>query len=483
MPGVAKTAAVLGAGVAGLATAKTLKQYGLDVTVFEVRSELGGVWAGNYKSLCVLEPYSVYGLPDWPWPQGTPLFPPAKNVRNYLGEYARHFGIYDSIKFNTKILQATPSGSDRWTIESESNSVRESSEFDFFVMAPGMFNLPRIPNWPGIESFSGDLIHSSQLRDTSQVKNKAVAIIGFSRSAMDIAVDIIGDAESVTIIHRSVRWPVPEKILGIVRNHVLLFARWPTLFAPPWIRPTRVSELLHSKCALVVNAFWKFFEILLNGQFHLKSRNLKPDRPIKLDLFTNLYITPRRFFSLVGKGLIRSVRSSIEAFEKDSIRTSNGERIPADVVISATGWQHDYSFLPQALLDRIYDEDGMHLYRHMVHPAFPGFAFVGGVQGINSATCYAIQATWVARNLTGQFSLPSSQEQLDEIKRLKLWNQSFVTKRPNRSQILNLHQLPYIDDLMTDMGLKKQRKNFLLDQIVPYRSLDYRDVVATTQPY
>ena len=215
----------------------------------------------------------------------------------------------------------------------------------------------------------------------------------------------------------------------------------------------------------------------------MKSRNLKPDRPIKLDLFTNLYITPKHFFSLVGKRMIRSVRSSIEAFEKDSIRTSDGERIPADIVISATGWQHDYSFLPQDLLDRIYDEDGMHLYRHMVHPTLPGFAFVGGVQGINSATCYAIQATWVARNLTGQLSLPSSQEQLDEIKRLKLWNQSFVTKRPNRSQILNLHQLPYIDDLMIDMGLKKGRKNFLLDQIVPYRSVDYRDVVATTQPH
>ena len=118
----------------------------------------------------------------------------------------------------------------------------------------------------------------------------------------------------------------------------------------------------------------------------------------------------------------------------------------------------------------------------MAHPELPGFALVGGVQGINSATLYAIQATWVARYLTGEFSLPSAEVQPGEIKSLKAWNQSFVTNRPNRSQILNLQQLPYIDDLMTDMGLNKQRKNILIDQLVPYNSVDYETVVATANP-
>ena len=53
-----KTIAVLGAGVAGLAAAKALAQHGFDVTVYETRSELGGVWANNYRSLRVLEPKS-----------------------------------------------------------------------------------------------------------------------------------------------------------------------------------------------------------------------------------------------------------------------------------------------------------------------------------------------------------------------------------------------------------------------------------------
>ena len=349
-------------------------------------------------------------------------------------------------------------------------------------MAPGMFNLPKIPVWPEMENYQGDVIHSSQLRKTSQIKDKRVAIVGFSRSAMDIAVDIVEDSASVTVLHRSVRWPVPEKILGLIRNHVLLFARWPTLFTPPWIRPTRLTGLLHTKGAFAVSLFWKFFEFLLSNQFKLKDRKLMPDRPIKLDLFTNLYIAPARFFSMVGEGAIQSIRSEIKSFYEGGIRLASGQNVPVDVVIFATGWQHDYSFLPSDLLDRIYDEDGMHLYRHMVHPDFPGFAFVGGVQGINSATLYAIQATWVARYLTAKIFLPCAEVQLEEIKSLKEWSQSFVTRCPNRSQILNLHQLPYVDDLMTDMGLDKQRKNFLIDQFVPYKSVDYETVVATTNP-
>jgi cation diffusion facilitator CzcD-associated flavoprotein CzcO len=300
---------------------------------------------------------------------------------------------------------------------------------------------------------------------------------------MDIAVDIIEDADAVSVLHRSVRWPVPQKILGLIQNHVLLFARWLTLFTPPWIRPTRTAALLHGKGAFLVSFFWKFFEVLLSSQFRLRSKNLMPDRPIKLDLFTNLYITPRQFFSLIGAGKIQSVRAEISSFEKDGINMTNGEKVKVDVVICATGWKHDYSFLPSSLLDRIYDEDGMHLYRHMVHPELPGMAFVGGIQCLNSATCFAIQATWVARYLSGQLSLPSSQQQLDEIESLKSWNQSFVTKRPNRSQILNLHQLPYIDDLMTDMGMKKRRKNILIDKFVPYRSIDYQDLVSNLNPH
>ena len=478
MKAAGKTVAVLGAGVAGLAAAKTLRQHGFDVTVYEARSEPGGVWANNYRSLRVLEPKWVYGYPDWPWPAQTPLFPPASDVRSYLDGYATHFGIRDRIRLDTRIVEAAPAADGRWRIVVERDGERDSAEYDYFVIAPGMFNLKMVPDWPGKEHFNGEVIHSSEFRDGADIAGKQVVIVGFSRSAMDIAVDIVDEAESVTVLHRSIRWPVPEKFLGLIRNHVLFFARWPTHFAPPWIRPGRAARVLHGPLRFGVDLFWKFFEVLLSVQFRLKRRNLVPDRPVYLDLFTNLYVAPPAFFGLIGDGTIGSRHAEIEAFEVNGVRLTTGESLPADIVVCATGWRHDYSFLPGELLTKVYDADGMHLYRHMVHPALPGFAFIGGVQGINSATLYAVQATWLARCLRGDITLPPAAQQLAEIEALKAWNRKFVTQRPNRSQVLNLHQLPYIDDLMDDMGLDPRRKPFLADQFVPYRSVDYAGVTV-----
>ncbi len=478
MSGESRSVAVLGAGVAGLASARALQARGFAVTVFEARDELGGVWANNYRLLRVLEPNCVYGYPDWPWPDGSEPFPPASQVREYLEAYARHFGIYERIRFATRITAASPDDGDGWRIEYEDAQGAYAETFDFFVIAPGMFNLPKIPDWPGRERFSGTLIHSSEYRDVEQILDKRVAIIGFSRSAMDIAVNILDQAAAVSIVHRSVRWPVPEKILGLIRNHLLLFSRWPTYFAPPWIRPTRTGAFLHGAGKPLVAGFWKFFELLLAAQFRLRSRRLLPDRPIHLDLFTNLYITPPSFFRLVGEGRIRDYRSEIESIDSEGLLLGNGERVDADVIICATGWRHDYGFLAADLRARIHDVDGMHLYRHMVHPELPGFAFVGGVQGINSATCYAVQAAWLAGVFAGDVKLPSADTQHAEIEALRRWNREFVTPRPNRAQILNLHQIPYLDDLVTDLGRNPARKPFLLNQFLPYRSTDYRDLFA-----
>ena len=470
--------AVLGAGVAGLAAARALLQRGFDVTVFEARPQLGGVWTNNYRSLRVLEPKSVYGYPDWPWPDGTPLFPPASHVREYLAGFAHHFGIFERIRFDTCITAAAPEADGGWRIETERHGQLRAKRFDFFVMAPGMFNLPKIPSWPGREDFDGEVIHSSQYREAEQVRGRRVVVVGFSRSAMDIAVDILDIASSVTVIHRSVRWPVPEKILGLIRNHLLLFSRWPTYFAPPWIRPSHTGRWLHAGGRPLVTGFWNFFELLLGAQFRLRARGLVPDRAIRLDLFTNLYITPKSFFADVGSGRIDARRAAIAGFDRAGLRLDSGERVDADLVICATGWRHDYGFLPADVRQRIYDDDGMHLYRHMVHPDVPGFAFVGGVQGINSATCYAVQSAWLARYLAGDLELPSPEAQRAEIDALHRWNIEFVTPRPNRAQILNLHQIPYLDDLIRDMGMNPARRPFLLNQFAPYRSVDYRDVVA-----
>ena len=71
-----KRVGIIGAGVAGLATAKALLAEGLDCTVFERAERLGGVWADGYSNFGVQVQKELYEFPDWPLPSDTPNFTP-----------------------------------------------------------------------------------------------------------------------------------------------------------------------------------------------------------------------------------------------------------------------------------------------------------------------------------------------------------------------------------------------------------------------
>ncbi|MBU6243095.1 MAG: NAD(P)-binding protein, partial [Acidobacteria bacterium] len=59
-----KNIGIIGAGFAGLVSAKVLKEFGHDVTVFEKDSEVGGVWTTSrrYPGLSTQNVRSTYAL-------------------------------------------------------------------------------------------------------------------------------------------------------------------------------------------------------------------------------------------------------------------------------------------------------------------------------------------------------------------------------------------------------------------------------------
>jgi hypothetical protein len=93
---------IIGAGVAGLATAKILQAEGLDCTIFERAERLGGVWAGGYSNFGVQVQKELYQFPDWPLPEGTPNFTPGPIFQKYLEDYADRFQIRSRIRLGAR---------------------------------------------------------------------------------------------------------------------------------------------------------------------------------------------------------------------------------------------------------------------------------------------------------------------------------------------------------------------------------------------
>lgn len=243
-----ESVAIIGAGVAGLATAKTLLAAGLNCTVFDRAERLGGVWADGYSNFGVQVQKELYEFPDWPLPAGTPNFTPGPIFQQYLEAYVDRFGVRPCLRFGAKVTNLRPRGGDRagWSVEVEENGARSQSEFDLLVIATGLYSeTPNMPEFPGQSEFQGEIPHISQLKTRAPLENKRFAVIGYGKSATDAAMEAAAVAEEIHLVFRDVHWPVPRNLAGILPFKWGMLSRMTGALIPPYAHPDPVARGLH----------------------------------------------------------------------------------------------------------------------------------------------------------------------------------------------------------------------------------------------
>ena len=82
MNGDKRKIAIIGAGVAGLSTARQLIGEGFDCTLFERNAEIGGVWSDGYLNFGAQVQRELYEFPDWPLPEGHRISHRARSFRS-----------------------------------------------------------------------------------------------------------------------------------------------------------------------------------------------------------------------------------------------------------------------------------------------------------------------------------------------------------------------------------------------------------------
>src|SRR5690606_1686882 len=144
--------AIIGAGFAGLSSAKVLSDFGHDVTVFEKAPDVGGVWSATrrYPGLCTQNNKGTYYLSDLPMPADYPEWPSGEQVQRYLADYASRFGLDEKIHLNTEVQSAEPRAEGGWTLSVMNTHTGERTEHtcDKLVVANGIFSQPFIPSYP-----------------------------------------------------------------------------------------------------------------------------------------------------------------------------------------------------------------------------------------------------------------------------------------------------------------------------------------------
>jgi dimethylaniline monooxygenase (N-oxide forming) len=484
--------AIIGAGVAGLSTARQLIAEGFDCTLFERNAVLGGVWSDGYLNFGAQVQHELYEFPDWPLPEGTPDFTPGPIIQKYLHDYADHFRISSKIRFNTRVtsLAEADSAGEGWTLTTEDESGTNKEHFDLVVICIGLYsNTPEIPEFTDRDKFQGEVMHNSLLKSDEQLKDKRVAVIGYGKSSSDTALESTKVASQTHIIFREAHWPVPQKLAGILPFKWGLLNRLSSTLIPPYQNTTSVERVVHSIGKPLAWFYWRIVETLFYFQCRLGSRfgtrvSLVPKLPVEIGAFRESTQIPKSdFFRLARTGDIELHRTSIDKFTANGLQLVNGETLNLDTVIFATGWKTDFSFISRDVWNRLEPgDDGFYLYRHMTNPKVPGLFFVGRASTISSILTYSLQARWLVNVLKQKVRLPSNEQMTDNIETMKAWKQSWMPFSSARSARLIAHTQHYHDELVKDLGANPLRKTGffapLKELIFPYEPKDYASIVS-----
>lgn len=195
--------AVIGAGPAGLVTARECLRQGCEVVVFEAGSEVGGVWvytdetdvhSSLYASLTTNLPRDLMAFSDYTFDSKGggddhwPRFPHHTCVRQYLDNFADDFDIRNQVLFKTPVNDVEPTA-DSWQVE----ALGRTYEFDAVAVCNGHYAKPRVPELAGLDNFRGQVIHAHNYRHPRDVTGKRVAIWGTAASGLDLTFEIDAD--------------------------------------------------------------------------------------------------------------------------------------------------------------------------------------------------------------------------------------------------------------------------------------------------
>ena len=225
-----RTVAIVGGGFGGVGAAIRLTQQGYDVVGFEKSPRVGGVWHDNeYPGAACdiashLYEYSFAPNPDW-----SRRFAPQAEIRAYIEDVAKRFGVADKIRLNTQVHSARWDGSG-WVLQTSAGEHRA----DVLVTACGQLRTPSIPPIAGLDSFAGETFHTAQWRSDVALDGKRVGVIGSGCSAIQVVPSIQPEVGHLDVFQRSPGWTLPKGDRPYTEAQKRRFRRFP--FLQRWSR-------------------------------------------------------------------------------------------------------------------------------------------------------------------------------------------------------------------------------------------------------
>jgi monooxygenase len=335
---------VVGAGLSGIAAGYHLQAKCPRKTyaIFEGRDALGGTWdLFRYPGIRSDSDMYTLGYSFRPW-KGAKAIADGPSILEYIGDTAKEFGIDRKIRFGHHVLSASwSSETARWTVQAKKKDGETTTvTCNFLLMCSGYYDYDRgyTPDFPGIEKYRGQVVHPQKWTDDIDWSGKRVVVIGSGATAVTLVPELARKAAHVTMLQRS-----PTYILSLPAVDVVA----------TWLRDKLGDERAYDVTR------WK--NVLLSMAMYNFCRRF-PERAKKLIIggvrqslgdgdhvekhFTPTYdpwdqrlcLVPNGdLFKAIKDGTAEVVTDHIETFTETGILLKSGEKLEADLVVTATG--------------------------------------------------------------------------------------------------------------------------------------------------
>jgi putative flavoprotein involved in K+ transport len=337
---------VVGGGQGGIALGARLRQLGVPTIIVDRNPRPGDAWRKRYKSLCLHDPVWYDHLPYIDFPPNWPVFSPKDKIADWLEMYTRVMELNYWASTECKSASYNEAAKE-WTVIVERDGVEMTLRPKQLVLATGMSGKPHLPNFEGMDVFTGDQHHSSRHPGPDAYPGKKAVVIGSNNSAHDICAALWEVGADVTMVQRS--------STHIARSDSLMEMALGDLYSERAVASGMTTQkadltfasvpyrLLHVFQVPVYDAIREhdadFYARLEKAGFMLDFGDDNSGLFMKYLRRGSGYYIDVGASDLVANGDIK-LESGVDVVRltENAVVLSNGKELPADLVVYATGY-------------------------------------------------------------------------------------------------------------------------------------------------
>ncbi|HTB01144.1 MAG TPA: NAD(P)/FAD-dependent oxidoreductase [Bradyrhizobium sp.] len=378
---------IVGAGISGIGSAHSLMTQlpGTSFVILEAQESFGGTWLTHrYPGIRSDSDLHTFGYSFKPW-VGPPIAT-SDEIKSYMGDVIAEDDLARHIRYKHRIERASwSSATNLWTVEAVRTDSGEPATFtaNFLWMCQGYYRHSEghTPEWQDMAEFKGRIVHPQRWPEDIELKDKKVVVIGSGATAATLIPAIADQCDHVTMLQRS------PTFFRLGRNAIELAETLRQLqVKEEWIHEIVRRKILFEQDAFTRRCLAEPEQVKkeLIGQI---TAVLGPDYDVEKH-FTPTYRPWRQriafvpdadLFLGIKSGKASVVTDEIDRFDEAGIVLKSGQRLDADIIVTATG------FNLSVLGDIAFSIDGKPLdfadtvtYRGMMFTGVPNLAWVFG---------------------------------------------------------------------------------------------------------